>query len=412
MVFAQFYYNRNAAVNYANTWCNKRNPQYKKYTDKRGDCANFVSQCLIAGGLNLRDPCNPEGNGLNGGPTYRRVRDLINYLECFAREDESGNCVRIGDIVVWYRADGTPYHVGIITQINPIRFSAHTNDRCNANPGPNVRFYRILDYYEFYSEYIGGYYYRIGGGLWIGPIQTEGVTAVGYKPASLQEFAGFSSFSIQGISQNTEIYRAYLRLVLMGTGQTIDPLHFNIKYTGNITPPDVYSIITPPFHLVDQIFPYLLPGSYRYYPLPASLYPYIRQANNTNSPFVLGYSRYTGCNSMRYFWDYTGTPSDDASLLVFVDPCPFQEDMHISSSLKGALNILTNPFLEIKVEEKEKVTVEIFDVCGRLVLKPVDETFDPGIYKIKINMKELENGVYFLVLKRKEKQVNKFIILK
>jgi len=44
-------YNSEAAVNYAETWWNGRNPAYHDYGDY--DCANFVSQCLIAGGLNL-----------------------------------------------------------------------------------------------------------------------------------------------------------------------------------------------------------------------------------------------------------------------------------------------------------------------------------------------------------------------
>jgi hypothetical protein len=44
-------YDSEAAVNYAETWWNGRNPVYHDYGDY--DCANFVSQCLVAGGLNL-----------------------------------------------------------------------------------------------------------------------------------------------------------------------------------------------------------------------------------------------------------------------------------------------------------------------------------------------------------------------
>ncbi|MEA2075516.1 MAG: PKD domain-containing protein [Euryarchaeota archaeon] len=53
-------YNPQAAVNYADTWChvyNSNNPYvcdpYQDYSSRGGDCANFVSQCLIAGGLDL-----------------------------------------------------------------------------------------------------------------------------------------------------------------------------------------------------------------------------------------------------------------------------------------------------------------------------------------------------------------------
>ena len=44
-------YDPQAAANYADTWWNGRNPAYHDYGDY--DCANFVSQCLIAGGLSL-----------------------------------------------------------------------------------------------------------------------------------------------------------------------------------------------------------------------------------------------------------------------------------------------------------------------------------------------------------------------
>jgi hypothetical protein len=42
-------YDRRAAVAYADTWALKSNPRYWSSPDS--DCANFVSQCLAAGGL-------------------------------------------------------------------------------------------------------------------------------------------------------------------------------------------------------------------------------------------------------------------------------------------------------------------------------------------------------------------------
>ena len=42
------------AINYAEKWWNKRNKDYYKYL-RNGDCANFVSQCLYAGGKKMND---------------------------------------------------------------------------------------------------------------------------------------------------------------------------------------------------------------------------------------------------------------------------------------------------------------------------------------------------------------------
>jgi GH25 family lysozyme M1 (1,4-beta-N-acetylmuramidase)/uncharacterized protein YraI len=54
------------SVGYAEYWWNKRNSHYSDYSNVGGDCANFVSQCLIAGGLTLWKGSNGNGGGLDG----------------------------------------------------------------------------------------------------------------------------------------------------------------------------------------------------------------------------------------------------------------------------------------------------------------------------------------------------------
>lgn len=44
-------YNRTAAIAYADKYCKSYNKSYNSYKGKGGDCANFVSQCLFAGGM-------------------------------------------------------------------------------------------------------------------------------------------------------------------------------------------------------------------------------------------------------------------------------------------------------------------------------------------------------------------------
>jgi hypothetical protein len=80
-VFAQTY-NPEEAVKYAQRWCNGRNPNYNNWNPK--DCANFVSQCLKAGGLNLSkgiDPnLSPPHNGVDGKGCITKASHLVKHL--------------------------------------------------------------------------------------------------------------------------------------------------------------------------------------------------------------------------------------------------------------------------------------------------------------------------------------------
>jgi len=48
-------YNRPAAVAYAHEWAMGRNPRYGDFSNIGGDCSNFISQCLIAGGAVMNE---------------------------------------------------------------------------------------------------------------------------------------------------------------------------------------------------------------------------------------------------------------------------------------------------------------------------------------------------------------------
>lgn len=53
-------YNRAAALEYANQWVGKRNNRWSDFTGRGGNCQNFVSQCLAAGGI----PMDTEGEAV------------------------------------------------------------------------------------------------------------------------------------------------------------------------------------------------------------------------------------------------------------------------------------------------------------------------------------------------------------
>lgn len=50
MILQTVAYDREAAVLYAHEWAYGRNPRFYDYENLGGDCTNFASQCLYAGG--------------------------------------------------------------------------------------------------------------------------------------------------------------------------------------------------------------------------------------------------------------------------------------------------------------------------------------------------------------------------
>ena len=58
-----FAYNPGAAIEYAQKYAYDYNSDYKNYNSSGGDCANFVSQCLYAGGLAMTDGWHYRNSG-------------------------------------------------------------------------------------------------------------------------------------------------------------------------------------------------------------------------------------------------------------------------------------------------------------------------------------------------------------
>lgn len=49
IVAKEIYYDRQAALEYAEKWAFRRNPRFFNFDDFGGDCTNFASQCVYAG---------------------------------------------------------------------------------------------------------------------------------------------------------------------------------------------------------------------------------------------------------------------------------------------------------------------------------------------------------------------------
>jgi hypothetical protein len=76
-------YNRAAAVEYARRWAFERNPKYMDFSKMGGDCTNFISQCLVAGGMpmNFDNPMGWYYRGSNSrAAAFSGVRFLYNFL--------------------------------------------------------------------------------------------------------------------------------------------------------------------------------------------------------------------------------------------------------------------------------------------------------------------------------------------
>ena len=54
-------YNREAALEYAKEWAFSRNPQFYDFENIGGDCTNFASQVLLAGGASVAEVADRVG---------------------------------------------------------------------------------------------------------------------------------------------------------------------------------------------------------------------------------------------------------------------------------------------------------------------------------------------------------------
>ncbi len=71
-------YARRDAVQYARRWALSRNRAYNDFTKGGGDCMNFVSQCLYAGGLPFKNN-GFEWHGLRGGSSFSWRGGTVKY---------------------------------------------------------------------------------------------------------------------------------------------------------------------------------------------------------------------------------------------------------------------------------------------------------------------------------------------
>ena len=157
-------YDREAAVEYAHKYHDSWNSEYYEYSG--GDCANFVSQCLVAGGIAMNDVWYSVKKAATNfwnfnwlkklfhpkyeydwdiseswrlaAPQYEYLKNsgLVRDEITIKPEDDMQKLIedyniQIGDIMYFADSDGEPNHAVIITKIEEgmIYYSAHTESR-------------------------------------------------------------------------------------------------------------------------------------------------------------------------------------------------------------------------------------------------------------------------------------------
>ncbi len=128
-LYRQGSYSRSAAVNYAVTYALKPNPAYRYFpivNDSSGDCANFISQCLHAGGAPMT--YNPKyswwynGNKWSVSWTvahslywYLKINQANKYPAVKGLEVSSASMLELGDLILFEDSKGLIFHSAIVT---------------------------------------------------------------------------------------------------------------------------------------------------------------------------------------------------------------------------------------------------------------------------------------------------------
>lgn len=130
-------YDRTAAVAYARQWAMKRNPAYYDFENIGGDCTNFASQCIYAGGkvMNFTKTMGWYYRSVSDRtPSWSGVEYLFNFL---VRNTSVGPFARVvsekeilpGDVIQLGRQGGGFYHSPVVLSVVPtILVAAHTFD--------------------------------------------------------------------------------------------------------------------------------------------------------------------------------------------------------------------------------------------------------------------------------------------
>lgn len=148
-----YMYSKAKACTYALRWGgSNRNPLFSDYSYSGGDCANFTSQCLNAGGMTYTSSWSPDSYQFINVEGQRdmlvntgRAKGCYQYLPTYPNNmDRTGTVVHYTNGSAWY-------HAVIITQdpmtsYSAVRVSGHTANVINGPIWPDsnqIRSFRV-----------------------------------------------------------------------------------------------------------------------------------------------------------------------------------------------------------------------------------------------------------------------------
>ena len=115
-------YDSERAISYANTYWDKRNPDFGDYSNSFGDSPNFISQCLIAGGEDL------SGYETDKFGSIIKTSVLEKYLNDNGWNSETSSSIpndfNAGGIII-----DNSYAMIALTKTT---YAAHSNDKCGS----------------------------------------------------------------------------------------------------------------------------------------------------------------------------------------------------------------------------------------------------------------------------------------
>ncbi len=140
-------YSGTSAASYAIKYATTPNKQYKYFSFNEsigGDCTNFISQCLFAGGApmvyNKLNPwyyrngrCSPSWSVAHSLYWYLKRNFKNSLLGPKGLETNNINMLKLGDLIFYENGANQIYHSAIITDLNsniPL-VSQHTYDAVN-----------------------------------------------------------------------------------------------------------------------------------------------------------------------------------------------------------------------------------------------------------------------------------------